>query len=238
MIKDQRRGVARASLLVAAVALTLGQGAAGATNAASVSTRYGIHQRNAVVRVTLQSPVTDLYHSTAITVGGLDARHADVRLLGAIDRTGLAYEWTPYPWRPLRLIGGSWHGRLPAPPLLGIYQLQLRLDHGRMLLTSPRWLLRVFARGITARRSFRTAAAAIRDFVAHLAGNQHLVALRPWPQAAFDHRDPRLHRLFVIAYAPRGDRRPDSRRGLFVTTVREGFGGRWRLLEATIQPYE
>jgi hypothetical protein len=147
-------------------------------------------------------------------------------LLGAIDRTGLAYEWTPYPWRPLGLIGSSWHGLLPAPPLLGIYQLQLRLD-GRTLLTSPHWLLHVFARGTMSRRSFPTAVAAIRDFVAHLAGNQQLVALRQWPRVAFDHRDPRLQRLFVIAYAPRGDQRPASRRGLFVTTVRDGFRGRW-----------
>jgi hypothetical protein len=182
--------------------------------------------------------VIDLYHSASITVSGLNARQADVRLLGAIDRTGLAYEWTPYPWRPLRSTGGSWHGLLPAPPLLGIYQLQLRLDDGRTLLTSPRWLLHVFARGTLARRSFRTAVAAIRDFVAHLAGNERLVALRQWPWPAFDHRDPRLHRLFVIAYAPRGDQRPDSRHGLFVTIVRDGFLGRWRLLEATTQPYD
>jgi hypothetical protein len=41
----------------------------------------------------------------------------------------------------------------------------------------------------------------------------------------------------VIAYAPRGDSRPGSRLGLFVSTVRSGFRGRWRVLEATTQPY-
>jgi hypothetical protein len=237
MFKHRRRVVAQASLLAAAVALTLGPEAAGAAKASAVSTQYGTQHRPVLARVTLLSPVIDLYHSASITVSGLNGRHADVRLLGAIDRTGLAYEWTPYPWRPLGLIGSSWHGLLPAPPLLGIYQLQLRLD-GRTLLTSPHWLLHVFARGTMSRRSFPTAVAAIRDFVAHLAGNQQLVALRQWPRVAFDHRDPRLHRLFVIAYAPRGDQRPASRRGLFVTTVRDGFRGRWRLLEATTQPYD
>jgi hypothetical protein len=238
MFKRQRRLVAQASLLAAVVALTLGPEAAGAAKASPVSTRYATQQRPALVRVTLLSPVIDLYHSAPISVSGLHARHAAVRLLGAIDRTGLAYEWTPYPWRPLRPVGGSWHGLLPAPPLLGIYQLQLRLDDGPTLLTSPRWLLHVFAPGTMARRLFPTAVAAIRDFVAHLAGNQRLVALRQWPLPAFDHRDPRLHRLFVIAYTPRGDQRPDSRRGLFVTTVRDGFHGRWRLLEATTRPYD
>jgi hypothetical protein len=89
-----------------------------------------------------------------------------------------------------------------------------------------------------ARRSFPTAVAVIRDFVDHLAGNQQLVALKRWPRASFDHRDPRLQRLFVIAYTPRGDHQAGSRRGLFVTTVREGYHGRWRLLEATTQPYD
>jgi hypothetical protein len=64
------------------------------------------------------------------------------------------------------------------------------------------------------------------------------VALRRWPLAAFDPRDPRLHRVFVIAYTALGNQRPDSRRGLFVTTVRDGFRGRWRVLEATTQPYD
>jgi hypothetical protein len=44
--------------------------------------------------------------------------------------------------------------------------------------------------------------------------------------------------LFVIAYAPRGNTRPSSRLGLFVTAVRDGFHGRWRVLEATSQPYD
>jgi hypothetical protein len=87
------------------------------------------------------------------------------------------------------------------------------------------------------RRSFSSNPGAVRNFVAHLPGDKVLVASRRWPLASFDHRDPRLNRLFVIAYAPRGDKRPSSRLGLFVTTARNGFHGRWRVLEATTQPY-
>jgi hypothetical protein len=47
-----------------------------------------------------------------------------------------------------------------------------------------------------------------------------------------------MNRMFAIAYAPRGDNRVGSRLGLFVTTVRNGLHGRWRLLEATTQPYD
>jgi hypothetical protein len=76
----------------------------------------------------------------------------------------------------------------------------------------------------------------IRDYVDHLPGNEVLIAARPWPPAPFDHRDPRLHRLFVIAYAPQGDNEPSARLGAFITTIRNGYQGRWRLLEASTGP--
>jgi hypothetical protein len=47
-----------------------------------------------------------------------------------------------------------------------------------------------------------------------------------------------LQRLFAIAYAPEGDTRPNAPLGLFVTTVRDGYHGRWRLLEASTEPYD
>jgi hypothetical protein len=179
--------------------------------------------------------VTDLYHDSSIAVSGLTAGGVEVRLLGAIDRTGLAYQWTPYPWHRLRPRHGTWRGLLQPPPLFGSYQLQLRLDPGRRLLSHACWLLRVFPCGAMARPSFATPVAAVRYFVTRLPGHQVLVALRRWPLAAFDHRDPRLHRIFVIAYAPRAGNR-GARRGKFVTIVRDGFHGRWRLLQATTGP--
>jgi hypothetical protein len=189
------------------------------------------------VGVDFGSRAIDLYHSASVRVSGITARSVDVRLVGAIERAGRAYEWTPYRWRALRRDQGTWRGQLPAPPLFGIYQVQLRLDQGRRL-SSRRWLLRVFPPGTMRRPSFPSAVAAVRNFVAHLPGDEVLVALRRWPLARFDHRNPRLHRLFVIAYAPQGDNRPSSRLGLFITTVRDGYHGRWRLLEATTGPYE
>jgi hypothetical protein len=115
--------------------------------------------------------------------------------------------------------------------------MQLRLDRAHRLVGS-RWLLRVVPSGTMRRPPFPRALGAVRHFVAGLPGHEVLVASRRWPLAGFDHRDPRLNRIFVIAYAPHGDQRPSSRLGLFVTTVRNGFHGRWRLLEATTQPYD
>ena len=222
----------RAKLLLA-VAVAVGAAAlASAANAGHTSARKDS------VRVVLGSPTIDLYHSASVRVSGISARSVSVRLMGAIDRSGRAYKWTPYPWRALRVDHGAWHGLLPAPPLLGIYRLQLRLGRGHTLVGSSRWLLRVFPSGTMRRPSFSAALGAVRHFVAGLPGREVLVACRRWPLAKFDHRDPRLNRTFVIAYAPRGDHRPDSRLGLFVTTVRNGFHGRWRLLEATTQPYD
>ena len=115
--------------------------------------------------------------------------------------------------------------------------MQLRLGRAQ-IVSSAKWLLRVFPRGAVKRPLFPTVAPAVRDYVAHLPGHEVLVALRRWPLASFDHRDPRLNRLLVISYAPRGDNRRSSRLGLFVTCVRDGPHGRWRLLEATTQPYD
>jgi len=216
--------------LVTALAI----GAAGLT---AVANAAHTQQGQRPVRVALGPRVVGLYHSPSIRVSGTTADSVEVRLVGAVDRAGLAYEWTPYRWLALRIRQGSWRGLLRTPPLFGIYRLRLRLDHGRRFLTSPRWLMRVFPSGTIKRPSFPTALAAVRGFVSRLGGHKVLVASRPWPLAKFDHRDRRLNRLFVIAYAPRGDTRLSSRLGLFVSTVRDGFQGRWRVLEATTQPY-
>jgi hypothetical protein len=121
--------------------------------------------------------------------------------------------------------------------LFGIYRLRLRLDHGRRFLSSARWLLRVVPSGTMKRRPSPTATGAVRHFVADLPRHEVMVALRQWPLAKFDHRDPRLNRLFVVAYRPRSDRGHSSRLGLFISTVRDGYRGSWRVLEATTQPY-
>jgi len=222
----------RVKLLLAAASVL---GAAAITAAAAAG--HAAADGSRPVRVVLDTPAIDLFQSASVRVSGIATRSAQVRPVGAIDRAGLAYEWTPYRWRALRIRHGIWHGVLPAPPLFGIYRLQLRVDDCRTVISSPRWLLRVFPHGTLARRSFPRPVSAIRHSVAQLRGHKVLVASRPWPLAEFDHRDPRLNRLFVIAYAPRGDNRPSSRLGLFVTTVRDGYHGRWRILQATTQPY-
>jgi hypothetical protein len=226
--RGQGRGDRAAGMSALAVAVCL----VGIAPAAAAQRDHGPH-----VRLSLRSPVIDLFHSASVRVSGIAAQQAEVRLIGAIDESGLAYEWTPYPWQRLRLVRGTWQGVLPSPALHGIYRVQLRLDHGRARLSSNNWLLRVFPRGSSTRRSFPTPLAAIRDFVAHRPGDNVLVVVRHWPAATFDHRDPRLHRLFAVAYTPRGDHRVSSRLGLFITTVRDGYHGRWRVLGATVQPY-
>lgn len=210
----------------------LGGTAAGRAGAA----REGRAVSCSPVRLTLQPGVIDLYHDASISVTGLTGGPIEVRLLGAIDRFGPAYEWTPYRWERLHRRHGSWSGALTAPPLYGVYQLQLRLGHRRRLLSQPCWLLRVFPRGTTTRPRFATPVAALRYYVAHLPGHEVLVHVRPWPLPAYDHRNGHLNRLFVIAYAPRGHSRHGAQLGKFVTTVREGFHGRWRLLQATSGP--
>jgi len=122
--------------------------------------------------------------------------------------------------------------------LLGIYQLQLRVPQRKRLVQSPRWLLRVLPPGALRRAALPTPQAVIRRYVKDLPGDQVLVADRAWRPPSYDHRDPRLVRLFLIAYAPRGDDKRSTWLGRFIATFRDGFTGRWRLLEATTEPLD
>jgi hypothetical protein len=145
------------------------------------ATGRGAPLRGTHVQVSLGSRVIDRFRSNSIRVSGLTAHSVDVRLLDAIDLRGRAYQWTPYKWQRLRLRRGSWKGVLPAPALLGIYQIELRVDHGRKLISRPGWLERVFSGGTEARRSFPSPAAVIRHDVARLPGDNVLVAVKRGP---------------------------------------------------------
>jgi len=121
------------------------------------------------------------------------------------------------------------------PGLLGVYPVLLRVRAGAERFGSSRWLLRVFERGTGRRPSFPDPSDVARWWVGTVR-RQSLVALKAWPRPGFDHRDPRLHALFVVAYLPNGDQNIVDRVGMFITAYRDGYHGRWRLLEATVQP--
>jgi hypothetical protein len=179
--------------------------------------------------VELRPSVVRYGEQATIVVRGAHADGLEVLLDGATDFSGGLL-----PWRSLRPAGGAWHGALPLPALRGIYPIVLRAD-GHAAFRSERWLLRVFAPGTGSRPSFADPADVARWWVRTVAGGT-LVTLRSWPRPGFDRRDVRLHRLFVVAYSPPDQPGVDERLGMFVTAVRDGYGGRWRFLEATVSP--
>jgi hypothetical protein len=182
-------------------------------------------------RIALQPAVTTLGQPARITVVGVDAPTLEARLAGASIRHG-----APAAWVRLHRVQGRWQGTLPTPELRGIYPVELRLRPGAPLLRSRNWLLRVFAPGTLARPSFATPEAVARWWVRTVPGHATLVALRRWPRPAFDRRDTRLHQLFVLAYSLADRPAVRDRLGIFVTAVRDGYSGNWRLLEATTVP--
>ena len=93
----------------------------------------------------------------------------------------------------------------------------------------------MFEPGTRARPSFDDPPDAVGWWVRTVPGAT-LVALKAWPRPAFDRRDLRLHRLFVVAYSPPGHPSVGDRLGMFVTAVRDGYHGGWRVLEATVEP--
>jgi hypothetical protein len=181
-------------------------------------------------QVRLQPPVARLGQEATIAVSGSAGHSLEARLSGATDIEG-----RPPAWRSLRLVGATWLGNLPAPDRLGVYPVELRTGADATPFRPRRSFVRVFARSTLARPAFDNPADVVRWWVA-AAPHASIVALKPWPHPAFDGRDARLHRLFVVAYSPSGHPDVSDRLGMFVTAFRDGYGAPWRLLEATVEP--
>jgi hypothetical protein len=181
--------------------------------------------------VVAEPAVVGLGRPASITVHGFAGHRLQMRLAGATTAGG-----RPLGWEPLHLAGAIWRGRAPKPALRGVYPIELRSGAGRPVIRSATWLIRVFALGTLARPAFATAEDVARWWVRALPEHARLVALKRWRRPAFDHRDRRLHQLLVVAYSPAGHPRVRDRLGMFITAVRDGYNGRWRLLEATVAP--
>lgn len=177
------------------------------------------------MHVTLIPAVSLLGGQTTIAVSGPRGVGLSVRLGGASTATG-----GPAGWTRLRYEDGAWRGTLVAPPLRGIYPIRLRTSRGPLTEPATSAFLRVFTRRTVREPSFSDPRGVVRWWVTR--HDAKLTAWRPWRLSSLDRRDRRLHRLFVIAYRRPG--RPTL--GIFITAVRDGFGKRWRLLEATVQP--
>jgi len=214
------RLVSPAVLVPIALALTVATG--------STAARSG--PASLTPRVELRPAIVTLRRRATIAVSGIHVRSLEVQLAGASYPDG-----QPLPWYPLHLVGDTWRGRLPAPAWRGVYPVVLRERAGAAPLRPERLFLRVLARGTLARPSFDDPADVARWWV-RTVPHARVVALKPWPRPGFDLRDTRMHRLFVVAYSPTGHPAVRDRLGMFVTAFRDGYGGGWRLLEATVLP--
>ena len=208
--------------LVLVVVLVLALVAAFARVPAPAAGRAALH-------VAVRPAVVNLYGQSTIAVSGLDSRSLQVRLDGATYADGSHLRW-----QRLELVRGVWRGSLETPVLHGLYRIELRTAE-RASPIDTRLFLRVFAPGTRAHPVFSDPADAVRWWV-RTVPRATLVALKARPRPAYDRRDLRLHRLFVVAYSPAGHPRVSDRLGMFVTVVRDGYHGRWRLLEATVEP--
>ena len=181
-------------------------------------------------RVELRPSVVRLGERATIAVSGIQVRSLEVRLAGASYADG-----EPLAWHSLRLVAGTWRGTLPAPALRGVYPVVLRTRAGASPIGPERLFLRVFARGTRTRPSFDDPSDVVRWWVRSVP-HATLVAIKAWPRSAFDRRDVRLYRRFVVAYSPPGHPQVSDQLGMFVTAFRDGRGAGWRLLDASVQP--
>jgi hypothetical protein len=180
-------------------------------------------------RVVVQPAIVRLRQQATIAVSNLHSRSVQVRLAGGTYPNGKLL-----PWRSLRLVGGAWRGSLPAPALRGVYPILLRRGPGAPAIKLNSFL-RVFATGTRTRAAFHDPLDVVRWWV-RTVPRAKLDAVKRWPRPAFDRRDMRLHRLFVLAYSPPGHPAVRDRLGMFVTAFRDSYKSPWQLLEATVEP--
>jgi hypothetical protein len=218
-----RKALTLASLLILG-SLVLGWTAPGSATAL-------VTGRPAHVRITLRPPIVAPYDWSTIDITGLThASAVEVRIVGASATNG-----TLSPWIPLRRQHSDWGARLPQPVFPGIYPIELRTQPPLATTPRPITYLRVYWPGTSKRPLFHSPEQAVQWWVSHLA-NGTLVAIRRWPPQAIDHRLTLLHGLFVVAYTPRSPPTQAARLGAWITTVREGSHGHWRVLEAGVTP--
>ncbi len=184
------------------------------------------------VRITVTPRTVSPYGWAQIEVEGVpEATAVAVQLEGASGVLG-----TLIPWIALRRYrDGNWFARLPQPVLPGIYPIKLRTRPKLAISLTEVAYLRVYWNGTETRPLFPTPEQVAAWWVHTVAGGT-LVAIRRWPSQPIDHRLASLHRLFVVAYSPHGSSAPQERLGVWITAVREGYRGPWRLLEAAVTP--
>ena len=187
-------------------------------------------QGGPAARLTLSPTVVRLQRRERVEVSRLPVASLQVVPLGALEPGGRAFRW-----RSFRLVHGTWVVTVPAPLIRGVYPLLLRTRAGTRVFRSATWFMRVLAPGTLARPAFRDPSDVVRWWVRSVAHGT-LVAFKRWSLPEWDLRDTRLHRLFVVAFDPPGQGDPDDRRGMFVTAFRNGYGARWRFLEAKLRP--
>jgi len=219
-----RRTFSGSGLVLAALALACGLSAAGRPRPSDAAIPIS-------ARIRLFPAVAMRGQPVVIRVTALDVPSLEVKVVGGTSVHGRALRWAP-----LRFSDGVWHGALPLPVRRGIYPVELRVRKGGRVMSSDRWLLRVFARGTQSRPAFRD----LRGVAAWWVRTTHpggvLVARRRWRLSADDLRDPRRHQKLVIAYTLPAHRSINDRLGVFLTAVRASVNSRWRLLEASVAP--
>ena len=219
-----RRTVSGFALVLAALALAGG-------SADAVAPRHGDVASRLRPRLQLFPHVAVRGQAVLVSVTSVDVPSLEVNVKGGTSVSG-----HPLGWRSLHLVDGEWRGAVPLPVRRGVYSLELRVREGGRVMSSSQWLLRVFAHGTQSRPAFPYLREVAAWWVRTVHPGGYLVATRRWRLSADDLRDPRRHQRLVIAYSLRGHRAVEDRLGVFVTAVRASPTGRWRLLEASVEP--
>jgi hypothetical protein len=158
-----------------------------------------------------------------VSVSGLHAPTAEVRILGGVASQGHWFGWVQL------LPNGpdSWRTVLRAPGFLGVYPVQVRAG-GRVFDTKT--VVKILPRGFGDAPAFFTPAEVAGWWARTVARPRptEVISTTTWNRGYFTHRDPELNLLVKVRVKVPTSSSP---RTVYLSMARLRLGGPWRLLE-------
>jgi hypothetical protein len=163
-----------------------------------------------------------------ISVTGLHAQAAQVRILGGVASQGKWFGW-------VQLIPNgpeTWRTVLRAPGFLGVYPVQVRV---RGQITDTRAVVKILPRGFADQPAFFAPGEVAAWWARTVAQPRPtaIVSTTTWNQGFFTHRDPELNLLLKVAVKVPAR---TTAKTVYLSMARLRPTGPWRLLETVRSP--
>lgn len=185
------------------------------------------------VHVTVSTPSAVRDGMVRVTVTGLAAPAASVRIEGGLASGGRWFGWVPL----LPSGRNGWWTVLRAPGFRGVYPLEVRAA-GRVIPSDT--TVRIVPGDFVTRRSFASPELVAEWWAEHAPHGAKVESVATWQSGFFTHRDPALNRLLAVRVRTFGRWSAEHLKAgvstVYLSVARLTASGGWRLLERVSAP--